>query len=80
MTELPSQMILSSGLTPDASVSVILTEGSALTVPLTVVVAVVDEDVAVIDPEIVPTVADEVNLTYIVSLTELVLVNVKLDE
>ena len=51
-----------------------------MTVPLTVVVAVIDEDVAVIVPVIEPTVAEEFNLTYIVSLTLVVFVKVKLDE
>ena len=80
VTEPPAQMIASLLPAPDASISVIVTEGVALTVPVTVVVAVVDEDVAVIDTEMVPTVAKSLNLTYNVSVTVLVLVNVTLNE
>ena len=65
VAEAPLQIIASLLETPDKSVSVILIEGKAFTVPLTEVVASeAPVDVAVIVPIIEPTDAKELNLTY----------------
>ena len=65
VAEAPLQIIASLLETPDKSVSVILIEGSALTVPLTEVVASeAPVEVAVIVPVLPPAEAEELNLTY----------------